>query len=207
VGRASARSEKLTPAQTLAVPLSQSQKMKLNLLLEKAITEGEKTSLKSKGGFLQQIGAFFGISCFTLLAAHFGRRVSFFIALILAWATLILTFSTFHEPSQIWYLWPILGFGTLAPFGGYAIYFPELFPTRLRTTGTSFCYNVGRYITAFGLLILGPLAKQLDGWAGLPGFRVAAMVLASSYLVGIIALIWAPETVNHPLPEDGTIGH
>jgi MFS family permease len=154
---------------------------------------------------MQQIGAFFGISCFTILAARFGRRASFFIALILAWGSLLLAFSTFHEPKQIWYLWPILGFGALAPFGGYAIYFPELFPTRLRTTGTSFCYNVGRYITAVGLLVVGPLAKHLDGLTSISGFRLAAMVLSSSYLIGMIALIWAPETVNQPLPDDEKI--
>ncbi len=170
--------------------------------LRKAITEDQKTQLKSRGGMLQQIAAFFGIYCFTAVAARWGRRRTFFASLLLAWASLILTFSTIKSPSQVWYLWPILGFFTLAPFGGYAIYFPELFPTRLRTTGTSFCYNVGRYITAFGLLILGPLSTALHGLTPLPGFRLAAMVLACSYLVGIIALFWAPETVNQPLPED-----
>ena len=38
---------------------------------------------------------------------------------------------------------PLTGASQLAVFGGYAIYFPELFPTRLRSTGSSFCYNVG----------------------------------------------------------------
>ena len=28
------------------------------------------------------------------------------------------------------------------------------------------------------------------------------MTLASSYLLGIVALIWAPETLGRPLPED-----
>ncbi len=49
---------------------------------------------------------------------------------------------------QIFVLIPIMGFCQLALFGGYAIYFPELFPTRLRSTGTSFCYNVGRLVAA-----------------------------------------------------------
>jgi len=202
VWRVADRERKKDPAQILTTPLSAGQKEKLQPLLQKAITDDEKTHWKSVGGFLQQIGAFFGISCFTILAARFGRRASFLIALILAWGSLLLAFSTFHQPKQIWYLWPILGFGTLAPFCGYAIYFPELFPTRLRTTGTSFCYNVGRYITAFGVLLLGPLAQQLEGVTSIPGFRLAAMVLASSYLLGMITLIWAPETVNQPLLED-----
>jgi len=44
---------------------------------------------------------------------------------------------------------PVMGFCQLSLFAGYAIYFPELFPTRLRSTGTSFCYNVGRFVAAW----------------------------------------------------------
>ena len=33
---------------------------------------------------------------------------------------------------------PVFGFFTLGMHAGYAIYFPELFPTHLRATGTSF---------------------------------------------------------------------
>jgi len=195
----------IDPKQALAHPVTPDQKTKIHAILQKAITDDEKTGLKSKGGLLQQVGAFFGMFVFTALAARLGRRIAFVMALLIAWASLLVTFSCFHEPSQIWYLWPMLGFATLAPFGLYAIYFPELFPTRLRTTGTSFCYNVGRYVTAFGLIILGPLAEMLQGLTSLPGFRMAAMVLASSYLIGLVALIWAPETVNQPLPEDERI--
>ena len=202
LSRISLPREPVDPDQTLNTPLTAERKEKIRGLLQKAITDDEKTRLKSIGGILQQIGAFLGISCFTVLAARRGRRVSFLIALLLAWASLIWAFSTFNRPAQIWYLWPILGFCIFAPFGGYAIYFPELFPTRLRTTGTSFCYNVGRYVTAFGVFLLGPLAQVMQGLTAMPGFRVAAMIMASSYLLGIVALIWAPETVNQPLPED-----
>jgi MFS family permease len=202
VARLSAREQKLDTSLVLATPLSLEQKIRFQTLLTRTVTEGDKTRLKSRGGMLQQIGAFCGMLAFTALAARSGRRFSFLVALLVAWASLLFTFATFQEAWQIWYLWPILGFCTLAPFGGYAIYFPELFPTRLRTTGTSFCYNVGRYITAFGVLILGHLAQALHGLTPIPGFRLAAMLLSSAYLVGIVALIWAPETLNQPLPED-----
>jgi len=202
VSRLSAREQKLDAAQVLATPLTAEQKPRFIALLAKAVTDGDKTRLKSRGGMLQQIGAFFGMLAFTVLAARSGRRLSFLLALLVAWGSLLFTFATFRESWQIWYLWPILGFCTLAPFGGYAIYFPELFPTRLRATGTSFCYNVGRYVTAFGVFILGPLAEALHGVTSIPGFRLAAMLLASAYLIGIVALIWAPETLNQPLPED-----
>jgi len=202
VSRLAVREYKVDAQQVLATPPTTGQKEGLRALLEKTITEDAKTKWKSRGGILQQIGAFCGMLCFTALAARTGRRLSFLLALVVAWGSLLLTFSTFHHSWQIWYLWPILGFCTLAPFGGYAIYFPELFPTRLRTTGTSFCYNVGRYVTAFGVFVLGPLAQALHGLTSISGFRLAAMLLASSYLIGIVALIWAPETLNQPLPED-----
>jgi len=40
---------------------------------------------------------------------------------------------------------PLMGFAQLAVFAGYSIYFPELYPTRLRGTGVGFCYNVVRF--------------------------------------------------------------
>ncbi|MBU6402494.1 MAG: MFS transporter, partial [Verrucomicrobia bacterium] len=191
--------------EVLAAPLTPPQRERLRAVLRRAVTEDRKTGLKSLGGFLQQIGAFLGMFCFSALAARAGRRRAFLCALLAAWGSLVFTFVTFHRPWQIWYLWPFLGFCTLAPFGGYAIYFPELFPTRLRTTGTSFCYNVGRYVTAFGVFSLGPLAKFLHGLTPMPGFRLAAIVLSCAYVIGLAALWWAPETLGQPLPEDHAV--
>jgi hypothetical protein len=90
----------------------------------------------------------------------------------------------------------------LGPFGGYAIYLPELFPTRLRSTGISFCYNVARYITAAGLFVLSPIAKHFNWAFGLEGFRVVSLAITFAYIFGFVALIWAPETSGKPLPED-----
>jgi len=33
-------------------------------------------------------------------------------------------------------------------------------------------------------------------------FREAAMAMSLVYLVGMLALIWAPETKGQPLPEE-----
>ena len=75
-----------------------------------------------------------------------------------------------HRPwSDIFWMIPLMGFFQLAIFGGYAIYFPELFPTRLRSTGTSFCYNVGRLIAAVGPAMLGFLTSTV--FAAYPSAR------------------------------------
>ena len=83
----------------------------------------------------------------------------------------------------------------ISVFAGYSIYFPELYPTRLRGAGVGFCYNTVRFLTVPFNILTGHLAAWLD-------FRTAAIILSSVYLIGVVALIWAPETKGQPLPED-----
>jgi hypothetical protein len=71
------------------------------------------------------------------------------------------TFWQLKTIGQMYWMIPLMGFTQLALFGGYAIYLPELFPTRLRSTGTSFCYNIGRLVAAVGPLSLGLLTSRV----------------------------------------------
>jgi len=77
---------------------------------------------------------------------------------------------------------------------GYAIYFPELFPTRLRATGSSYCLSVGRFVPALILLVRGQFRDML-------GLCWAVTVMASLFLAGLVLLLIAPETKNEELPE------
>ena len=52
-----------------------------------------------------------------------------------------------------------MAFFVLGMHAGYAIYFPELFPTRLRATGASVCFNLGRVLGAVILVIRGELGS------------------------------------------------
>lgn len=150
---------------------------------------------------LQDVGGFFGILTFSLLSAYMGRRPAFAITFVAALAATLVTFGLLKETWQIWWMGPMIGFCNLAVFGGYAIYFPELFPTRLRSTGTGFCYNVSRYIAATGPLTLGLLSAAYTDAGFTAPLRVAGMTVASIYLLGLIVLPFAPETKDQPLPE------
>jgi MFS family permease len=152
---------------------------------------------------LQDGGAIFGILAFSWLAVRMGRRLAFALAFAMALGMTIMVFGFMRTESQVYWMIPMLGFANLAIFGGYTIYFPELYPTRLRSTGVGFCYNVARYISAAGPFALGSLAHlySQNRSIGENGFRYAACTVAGIYLVGLVTLLFAPETRGKPLPE------
>jgi MFS family permease len=169
--------------------------------------EADINRVKAVGTALQDVGAFFGIWAFSLVAGLVGRRVAFAFGFTAALLATFLVFGTLQTEADVYWMLPLLGFCNLAVFGGYAIYFPELYPTRLRSTGTGFCYNVARYLAAVGPFTLG----YLVAWYGtvltadatdptLP-FRYATLTVACIYVLGLLVLPFAPETKGKPLPE------
>jgi len=161
---------------------------------------GKLTIWKGITSLVQNAGAFFGIYAFARITHHIGRKPAFGISFVLAAAATAVTFWFLDTFWQIFVLIPIMGFCQLALFGGYAIYFPELFPTRLRSTGTSFCYNVGRLVAAAGPSVKGLLTSRVFGGYPEP-MRYAGLSMCAVFLVGLLALPFAPETRGRPLPE------
>jgi MFS family permease len=146
------------------------------------------------------LGAFFGIYAFSTVTHYLGRRPTFAVAFVLAMLSTALVFWKLRTIGDIFWMIPLMGFCQLALFGGYAIYFPELFPTRLRSTGTSFCYNVARFVAALGPAALGLLTSQVFNRYPEP-LRYAGMTMCLVFLVGIVVLPFAVETKGKPLPE------
>jgi hypothetical protein len=156
---------------------------------------------------MQNLGAFFGMMAFTKLAHEHGRKPIFAVAFVAAFLSRLAVFKFLNQPWHIFVLVPIMGFCQLALFAGFAIYLPELFPLRLRSTGTSFCYNVGRFIAASGPFTLGVLQVKLAAGAvtaeaKLEAFRTACCYVSGVFLVGLVALLFLPETRGRALPED-----
>ena len=140
-------------------------------------------------------GALFGYLGFGPLAERFGRLPVFG---LMCFGSLILLPATYfvpHSYAEVLLLLPVLGFFNNGIFSGFPIYLPELYPTRLRATGSGFCFNAGR--------ILASAAPFITGWlvTVLGSFNNAASAIALIYVLGLAILPFATETTGKPLPE------
>jgi MFS family permease len=142
----------------------------------------------------QNAGGFFGVLAFAWMAQRGGRRIAFTLSLILCSIVVPATFFFTGSFASALILFPLMGFILLTLFGGYAVYFPELYPTRLRATGTGFCYNVARYIAAAAPFLFGKLTGSF-------GIQKAALFVSAVFLIGLLVMPMAPETKDKPLPE------
>jgi len=163
---------------------------------------GKLTVLVGWVSVLQNLGGALGIYSFKTITNRIGRRGAFGLAFSLAMLSTAGTFWFLNSFYDVFWMIPLMGFCQLMLFGGYAIYFPELFPTRLRSTGTSFCYNVGRYVAALGPLTMGQLINTVFGHHGqINAWRYTGVTMSLFFLIGLLALPFAPETKDKPLPE------
>jgi len=147
-------------------------------------------------GYVQATGGGLGLLFFGPLAARLGRKRAFALMHVLALCIVPVVCWLPQSYEALLLLLPVYGFLTLSIHAGYAIYFPELFPTHLRATGTGFCFNGGRILSAGALVFAGWLK-------GLPGMdlRLAVTLLALTFLLGLVVLKFLPETKGAPLPD------
>ena len=151
---------------------------------------------------LQMLGAGVGMWIFTKVAIGLGRRPAFAIGFTAALVSTLYVYWKMSSPIDAYWMMPLMSAAQLSVFAGFAIYLPELFPSRVRSTGTSFCYNLGRFAAAGGSFFSAALATEVFGRFGSPlKERYAAMAMCSIFLIGLFTLPFAPETKDKPLPE------
>jgi MFS family permease len=147
------------------------------------------------GMLLTTTGGGLGLLCFGPLSERLGRRGAFLAFQLGGLAAALVLFNLLHGVAVLCVALPVFGFLTLGMHAGYAVYFPELFPTRLRGTGSGFCFNAGRLLAAPILFLGGGMQKDL----GL-GLAASASLLSLLFLPGMVLLLFAPETRGKELP-------
>jgi MFS family permease len=158
------------------------------------VEAGEKA--KFAYGFIQAAGGGLGLLAFGPVCVRLGRRRTFILMQLCALTIVPITCYLPGSYPALLALLPVYGFCTLSIHAGFAIYFPELFPNHLRSTGTGFCFNGGRLLAASMLVFSGWLKSQ-EGMA-LP---TAVTLLSLVFVLGIIIVLFLPETKDQPLPE------
>jgi MFS family permease len=149
------------------------------------------------GMLLVTTGGGAGLLAFGPICERIGRRGAFLFFHLGAFAAALALYQGLRAASAtvLCAALPLFGFLTLGMHAGYAIYFPELFPTRLRGTGAGFCFNCGRLLAALVLVANG----WFRSW-GIP-FDDAASWLSLLFLLGAAVMTVAPETQGRELPE------
>jgi MFS family permease len=143
-------------------------------------------------GTVATAGGGIGLLAMGPICTRIGRRPAF---ILMQAGALLLTPITWylpHDYHQLLAILPILGFFTLGMHAGYAIYFPELFPTRFRATGAGLCFNGGRLLAALMMVVSGSLKGRMD-------YRQAVMLMSLVYVGGIVLIWFMPETAGKPL--------
>jgi len=158
------------------------------------IAEGATVHRVSVGVMILNVGALVGYLAFAPLTIRIGRRWAFFIFFLGALVMVPTLFHTARRYEQVLWLLPLLGFFTNGIFTGFAIYFPELYPTRLRTTGAGFCFNFARVFASTGPFLTGALTGLFGS------FSRAVTAVGMIYLLGLLLLPFAPETRGKDLP-------
>jgi MFS family permease len=156
-------------------------------------------SWKTQATAIFNIGGLIGTLLTIPLAKHWGRKPMFATYLALSAVSLLATFGLDLPPQLRLYMYFFIGLTVFGIFGAFTFYLPELFPTRLRATGSGFTYNIGRIVAAGGPFFVGSVAAA---GAGDP-----AVVLNTLFYVGFVPLIgllgigWVIETRGRKIPD------
>ncbi len=162
----------------------------------KAKTAGDPR-LKAKTQIMRSGGAMFGSLLGGWIASLLGRRFTYFLISLASFLTssYIYSFLSPDDPSFSTFAF-LLGFVGVTYFGWLPLYLPELFPTRVRATGTGVTFNSGRILAAISVLGAGVLA----GWFHGDYARVGTFT-GMVYVAGMIVICFAPDTSKSRLED------
>jgi len=161
------------------------------------VVEHWKTTITSSFN----IGGLIGTLLTVPIARNLGRRWMFGLYFLLSAAAVLLAFGGRMPADLGTWSWLYFGIGVsvFGIFGSFTFYLPELFPTRLRGTGSGFCYNAGRLLTAAGPLLVGSIAaRNADSLTGAFG---ALKLVGFVPLIGVLLLPLVIETRGRNLPD------
>jgi hypothetical protein len=142
-------------------------------------------------------GAVAGTLVIAVLAEKLNRRLAYFALCIASLAICQYMYRTPMEYGARFLIIACLANALTAGFYGWLpLYLPELFPTRIRATGSGFCFNIGRVIASAGTITGGGLLTMFGG-----DYARMGAILTFVYVIMMVLIWFCPETKGKPLPE------
>ncbi len=161
------------------------------------LTGSQMPTAKSLTQICSSLGAIFGTILAALAGDWIGRRATYCLMCLASLASILWLYQG-HDafgPGLLAAVF-IVGFCTASFYGWLPLYLPELFHTRVRGTGQGFGFNFGRILAAIGTLQVGNLMGFFGG-----GYPKACSLMSAVYLLGLVLIVFAPETRGQPLPD------
>jgi MFS family permease len=152
---------------------------------------------KAKTQITRSGGAVFGSLLGGLIASILGRRVSYFLISLGALTVSSCIFAQLdplHPYFQLFVF--LLGFIGITYFGWLPLFLPELFPTRVRSTGTGISFNTGRVVAALVVLSAGFLLEQFAG-----DYARVGLWSGMIYALGMIVIWFVPRRTTERLED------
>jgi SHS family sialic acid transporter-like MFS transporter len=143
------------------------------------------------------VGAALGSLLGGQIANMMGRRLTYFL-ISLGSVSVTAGIFIFLKPLDAVFLPMVFvqGFISTIFFGWLPLYLPELFPTRVRATGTGITYNFGRFASAAGVLGAGALMQLFGG-----DYARVGAITSLIYAAGMVVIWWAPDTTGKRIED------
>jgi hypothetical protein len=153
--------------------------------------------LKAQVGQARAITGIVGSLLGGWIASFVGRRRTYFLTSLAALGFAQYTF-WFLQPTDALFLPCVAGLGFFSGiyFGWLPLFLPELFPTRVRSTGAGVSFNFGRILTAVTVFTAGALSAYFAG-----DYAQIGRVTSLCFLLGMIVICFAPDTSQRKLEE------
>jgi MFS family permease len=164
--------------------------------LDRAATLALAESWKTQATIWFNLGGLIGTLATIPVAKHLGRKPMFAIYFALSAAAIYAAFGMDWPPEVRLQLYFFIGLSVFGVFGSFTFYLPELFPTRLRGTGSGFCYNIGRVVAAAGPFAVGAVASR-----GVDDALQAISYVALVPLAGVFLVPFITETRGRALAD------
>ncbi len=131
------------------------------------------------------------------IASVVGRRLTYFLNSLILLVVAQYTFWYVAPLDKSFLVWvSVIGFFSGIYFGWLPLFLPELFPTRVRSTGAGVGFNFGHILTATTVFATAMLTTYFKG-----DYALIGRITSLGFALGMVAILFAPDTSRKQIED------